>query len=344
MTPAFFHAKIKKRFIQVPLQHYLYMKTALKIVFVIATLLGILYSRPFFLQFIPSSELSFPPPESSPPPKEVEKTPPEATSSFIQEKPFFQPENMTLSLPVYTWPPYSMLDETGKWTGADVEIVEAVLSRMGYLVKWVEMPFTRALEEMKNGSFPAMAPCVTGGGREEFMYFSAPVSSIYTVLWKKRDNPFTWESYDDLNGKIIGASYYHYGAGFMEAARDGKFTLDMVAAKAPEIIHFQKLLDGKTDLFICELSVGLYLKHKYKPDFDEVDYIPKGIGPRRPFCLPASRKYFVKSAPEMFSFINSFNRELAVFSLEGGREQIFNNYHMSIRVDGNGMITLPGER
>jgi polar amino acid transport system substrate-binding protein len=200
------------------------------------------------------------------------------------------------------------------------------------------MPFVRALEEMKSGKYPAMTACVEGGNREEYILFSEPVSSIYSVLWKMKNNPFCWKTYDDLQGLLIGASHYHYGAGFFEAAKEGKFTLDMVAAKKPEVIHFRKLLQGKIDMFICERSLGFYLKQKFKPQFDEVVPCQTGVGSARPFSFAISRKYFEGREEQMRQFVTSFNKELRTFTREGRRQEIFEKYHISITLDTDGTI------
>ena len=315
-----------------------------KITWVIASILlilGVLYSRSFFFtEPVPDTKMA-------PDVRQLETqaplvSSPEEIKSESSAGTTFPPKAEPLVIPIFMWPPFYMKDNSGRWTGADTEIVETVLGRMGYRVELVEMPFARALEEMKSAKYPALMPCVVGGGREEFVLFSEPVSSIYSVLWKKRDDPFCWTDYDDLAGRVIGASHYHYGAGFFEAAEAGKFTLDMVAAKAPEVIHFRKLLQGKTDMFICELSVGLYLRDKHAPEFDQVDYCPTGVGPTRPFCLAVSRKYFEGREDQMHAFVDAFNRELTVFAGEGGRKEIFDRYHMLINVDDQGRVIVPG--
>lgn len=245
-----------------------------------------------------------------------------------------------LKILAYQWPPFNFKQKNNEYSGADTEIVRKVLGRMGYQVEFIDMPFKRILNELKQGNYPAMLPCVIGGGREEYLLFSIPVSSIYSVLWKKAEDKFTWDSYDQLRGRKIGASYYHYGAGFLEAGENGMFELDMVAADSPELIHFNKLIDGKIDMFICELSVGLYIRHKHKPKFDSVDYCEKGVGPTRFFSFPISKKYFAKNGYDQAAFITLFNRELEQFAKEGSREKIFDYYQMSVALDENGMVVL----
>ena len=305
-------------------------------------IVGLLYSRSFFLQnSIPDYSVTTKAGEQA---TCVTTTVPAIEPGQLTDSDTltFPPKSQPLVLPSNTYPPFNIKDETGRWRGADIEIVEAVLGRMGYRVEWVEIPFARSLEEMKTAKFPAMAPCVVGGGREEYIFFSAPVSSIFSVLWKKKRDDFSWHTYDDLKWRVIGASYYNYGAGFLEAGKAGQFKLDMVAANAPEIIHFRKLLQNKIDMFICERSVGLYLRTKHAPEFDEVNYAPTGVGPARPFCFAVSRKYFEGREKQMHEFVDAFNRELAIFSREGERIKIFDKYHMLIPVDDQGMIVVPG--
>jgi polar amino acid transport system substrate-binding protein len=254
------------------------------------------------------------------------------------------PLSKPLYIPCYVWPPFNIKNKDKTWSGADADISKAVLSRMGYTVKWLDMPFKRILEEMRKGTYAVMLPCVIGGGREDYMLFSAPVSSIYSVLWKKKNDPFEWQKYDDLKGKTVGASFYHYGAGFFDAAnKKQKFTLDMVAHKTPELVHFRKLIEGKTNLFICELSVGLYIRHENRPEFDEVTYCRTGVGPARPFCLPVSRKYFEGHENAMHQFINDFNLTLAAFGREGKSQEIFDRYHMMVKLDEAGQVVISKE-
>lgn len=248
-----------------------------------------------------------------------------------------------IPLPAYVWPPLNIKTSDGLWAGADADITVAILKRIGFAVQFVDMPFKRILNEMQRGTYPIMLPCAIGDNREDYLLFSEPVSSIYSVLWKKADNPFEWQTYDDLKGLLIGASHYHYGAGFFAAGKAGKFKLDMVASPTPELIHFRKLLQGKTDLFICELSVGQYLRHENSPEFDSVDYCRMGVGPTRPFCFAASRKYFQGREKEMEEFITLFNSELLKYSQEGERKRVFEKYHMPVLLNAESRVLISDE-
>jgi ABC-type amino acid transport substrate-binding protein len=144
-----------------------------------------------------------------------------------------------LIVPAYVWPPFNILNDNGEWSGADIDITKHILKRMGYDAIFVQRPFKRILKEMREGKHLAMVPCVEGGGREDYMLFSDPVSTIYSVLWKQKNDAECWSTYDDLIGKTIGASPYHYGAGFFEAAKMGKFNVQ--AQNIEGVVNAEKI-------------------------------------------------------------------------------------------------------
>jgi hypothetical protein len=39
------------------------------------------------------------------------------------------------------YPPYEYIDETGKMTGFDIELMEEIANRMGVAIEWQDMPF-----------------------------------------------------------------------------------------------------------------------------------------------------------------------------------------------------------
>lgn len=263
---------------------------------------------------------------------------------FISSVPAASPDQnkslKKLTVPAYVWPPFNILGDDGNWSGADIEITRDVLTQMGYNPVFVNVPFKRILREMSSGKYLCMVPCVEGGGREEYMLFSDPVSTIFSVLWKRKEDKRCWSTYDDLRGRTIGASPYHYGAGFFEAAEAGKFKVQIVSHKSPELIHFKKLESKRIDMFICELSVGLYIQDKHSPAFDNMDYCEKGIGPTRPFSFAVSRKYFEGNEKEMNAFISEFNDVLRKYCQEGKRKQVFEKYSMRIELDSSGRVVF----
>lgn len=70
-------------------------------------------------------------------------------------------------------PPYSMRMADGKLVGLNVELVEQTLSRMGCRVRWVELPWARALVELEAGRLDVLPGGFRRPEREAFAYFVA---------------------------------------------------------------------------------------------------------------------------------------------------------------------------
>lgn len=70
-------------------------------------------------------------------------------------------------------PPYSMRSPDGTITGLNAELIEATLQRMGCRVRWVELPWARALVEIEAGRLDVLAGALRRPEREAIAYFVA---------------------------------------------------------------------------------------------------------------------------------------------------------------------------
>lgn len=70
-------------------------------------------------------------------------------------------------------PPYAMRLADGKLAGLNVELVEQTLSRMGCRVRWLELPWARALVELEAGRLDVLPGGFRRPEREAFAYFVA---------------------------------------------------------------------------------------------------------------------------------------------------------------------------
>ena len=184
---------------------------------------------------------------------------------------------------------------------------------MGYVPEFVQMPFGRCLDSMKDGFIPIMLPCAKSPERLQYMQYSDQVYSVEAVLWKRKGTmPGCWDEYADLEGLTIGASMgYSYGPEWDKALEKKIFRVDYVSGSEPEIAHFSKLLVDRNDMFVCERRLGEFIKEKYSPKFDGIVSCPKGISPVRDFFVPISRSYFKINGMDPDDFLRRFNEELA---------------------------------
>ncbi|WP_147819161.1 substrate-binding periplasmic protein [Salidesulfovibrio onnuriiensis] len=226
-----------------------------------------------------------------------------------------------LPLAITEFPPFEYA-EGKEITGTDTEIVRQVLQRMGYRPVIKSMPWSRALEEARNGIVAGLFSLTKNPERERDYYFSAPLSTVRDVFFKRRDRDIAWRTMDDLKTYRIGVSHgYQYAPEFMKAVKQGKIKVNVLSGDSLELRHLGMLKSGRVDLCICEVSACTHIIRTNRPEFDMLDFIDKNIGQERYYYLAFSRKW-----PGARALVKRFDAELARFAAEGGRKRIFEKY------------------
>lgn len=151
-------------------------------------------------------------------------------------------------------PPYRIIK--GKnYSGIYIDIVNEVAKETGIQLRFVELPFQRALEEMKTGKVDIMLGPNKSKEREIYMYFfeKYPFPRESKVFYYLNKN-ISIETYDDLYGKRIetlrGAKY------FERFDNDTKLIKNQVNDYAHAL---NKIRIGRSDLVIIPELQGDYL-------------------------------------------------------------------------------------
>lgn len=259
---------------------------------------------------------------------------PDCTVPFASAK-----KQKTIDVAAFIYPPASYISDTGEFTGETVEAMRSILRSMRIEPKFVIMPIARCLESLKLGEIPLMLPCSITEERLTYLQFSAPMYQVESVLWKlDSDRSACWKRVEDLEGKRIGMSNgYVYGLAWDTFVKSKLFAVDVVANVNPEMRHFEMVQAGRTDMFICERSLGEYIKTRYAPRFDNVHACPRPVGSVRHFNAAVSREYFVKRGWKAEDFLARFNQELEAYV---SRKQ----EKSPARIVPRGVNTLPLER
>ena len=250
---------------------------------------------------------------------------------------------MTIELAAYTFPPYSLKTENGYYTGADIEITEAVFKRLGYRIKWIDLPFNRALDGVKKGVYPGIAPCVASETRKAFTHFSSiPTAALDRVFFKRKDSDLSWRSYEDLRGLTVGACDYSYPEHFWKAGEKGMFAIEVVKNTHPDLSNFKKLVKKRIDILIVDRAVGMNIIRENAPQFDMVDVVPEISVDHAPvpFSLGLSKKYWALRGTAGDDLMRAYEKELAAFVKSGKRNAIFAQYSMSYTLDADNHIIL----
>lgn len=240
-----------------------------------------------------------------------------------------QAASKEIELATASFPPFRSVSSNGV-SGADYEIVIAVLQRMGYRPSVKVYPLNRALKVAEAGREVAGFFTFTRNPeREKHFIFSAPISTVTDVLFKRAERKLQWRQLSDLSGYTISVSEgYNYAPAFMMAMHKQQLKTVAVASDTPEHEHLRRLKRGVVDLAICEVSVCSALQTQYPDELSGLDYINRPVGETRTFHLGISRAY-----PGADTLIRDFDRELGKFVEEGKRKKIFRRYGMSVMLD-----------
>lgn len=169
-----------------------------------------------------------------------------------------------------TFAPFEFVDEKGKITGFDMEVIEAVAEDMGYKVEYVNSSFDGLIPAIQAGNFDAIASAMTiNAKREESVDFADRYFLAEQFIAVKKDSPI--KSEEDLKGKKIGVQMATTGQDVVEGMGIDPKKYEAI----PDAMN--DLLNGTIDAVVADSPVVLYFI-KQNPNFN-VQYI-KGDFPK----------------------------------------------------------------
>lgn len=161
---------------------------------------------------------------------------------------------------------------------------------IGYRLDISSVPAKRALLMVENGLVDGIYPYTHNEVRSNTAYFSNPISVIDTVLFKRKSSEISWERLSDLLPYRIGSNAgYHYPAAFQAAEREGLIEIAPLFSQNPTLDNLEKLKIERIDLFICNRLVCQFYIDQYAPMFQNIDYIPRAVGPIKTFHVGFTR-------------------------------------------------------
>jgi polar amino acid transport system substrate-binding protein len=201
------------------------------------------------------------------------------------------------------WNPYTGTALPGY--GCDSKVVSEVFTKVGYSVEYGFFPWARAYSLAETGEWDGTVEWDdTPNHQKDFYISSEPLSAQQWVFYYRKDRSFTWNSLDDLIGKIVGiTSGYAYSNAFNDLIKSGKVTFEEASS---DEANFNKLLAGRIDVFPIEKNVGhSILLKSFTPDQQaSLAFHPKAFHDFHPYLL-LSKKIKSNSA-----LIKSFDVEL----------------------------------
>ncbi len=156
--------------------------------------------------------------------------------------------------------------------GALTEIIAESFIHAGHTIEVRYMPWTRAIESVRSGVVDGMIGVWHTPSRAEFLFFSEPILTSRMVLYKRKDQPITFNSIDDLNKQ-----QYRLGLvrGYVLPEQLRGTTMPIMRVTRNN--QYFKILAGKrVDLIVVNNEYAHYLLQK--PENRELDTQVERIG------------------------------------------------------------------
>ncbi|MCP4117944.1 MAG: amino acid ABC transporter substrate-binding protein [Desulfobacteraceae bacterium] len=211
---------------------------------------------------------------------------------------------------VIDYPPATFIDESGKWTGIDVELARAVIEGAGLEPRFIPSVWSGALKRMKMGDLHFMMDLTITDERSEYLHWIGPERDEITVLVvKKKDINLPVRSLDDIpiiakeRGKKIGVvKGARYSDEFNEKIKNQEFSasFEMVATQN---LNLRKLNAGRIlGYFTDKENIEYRIKHD--PLFRDIA-IHGFVLAQRPVYFGVSKKV----SPNIYTLLKeSFHR------------------------------------
>ncbi len=166
------------------------------------------------------------------------------------------------------YPPYEYMKD-GKAAGQDVELVQKAFDAMGVKVKFEDVPWKRAMDQVKKGEVHAIMSLFKTDEREGFLLFPPPISKEKNIILTKKGSDIKVAGLANLKGKKVGVvAEYSYGEKFDKAELDKEASKDNATL-------LKKLNAGRIDCAVMnELVYKLTAKEQgLEGKFAEEDYV-----------------------------------------------------------------------
>lgn len=218
------------------------------------------------------------------------------------------------------WCPYNC-KENEQDVGIFLEVVRKIYEPMGYTITYKTMPWSRAIEDTRNGKFNA----VIGAVHDEvpdFVFPIFPTIEVSTGFYTLPANPWTYKDAQGLQNISLGVIQdYLYNSDvnlYIKNNKDNFQRIQVVSGDNALSKNIQKLLHGRIDAIIEDKAVMAY----YMKKFNLADQIR--------FAGETSREgLFVAFSPnveESKTYSKIFDDGLSRLRRSGELKEIFSKY------------------
>ena len=212
------------------------------------------------------------------------------------------------------FPPYT--SQSALEANLSTEIVIAAYQEVGFEVDLLWGPWTRAYQAVKFGQADISFPWRELTQRKKDFWFSHALVHSKELFFHKRDVPFFWETFSDLQQYKIGGTATYAHVAIMRNSGVSVITSDS------ERVNIEKLYKNRIDAFPMDQRVAQYLLVSMSPD-----YQASIVSNEKELAETTYHVIFSKVTPDRSqNLIKRFHEGLAIIKKNGTYEKILSRY------------------
>jgi len=225
--------------------------------------------------------------------------------------PFSRADTLVLTLGEY--PP---LDSKNlPHLGLVPRIVSEAFGLEGITVEYKFLPWARAYADSKEGNVNGTLQWLHSEERAKDHYYSDAIMEESNVWFHLQDTAFSWDTFKDLKGKLIGARIgFTYSPEFYQALEDGLFKAIFLETN---LQNLKMLYSRRVDVFIENLDVGYYGAHQFSDD-NKIELITHHA---KPIFVNTSHLLLSKKHLKSRYYLQKFNQGLQRLKASGRYQQ-----------------------
>ncbi len=212
------------------------------------------------------------------------------------------------------WPPFN--DATLLNNGLASDLVASALSRAGYATRYVQVPWERALQGVKRGTYDVLISAWYSDERLGFGYYSQPYLTNRIRFLQRKDSQIQFHQLADLYPyRIAVVRGYAYASEFDQDSRLAKVGVlgFVVGARMLQARRVQLTLED-------ELVARYHLSRSLAGIADQLEFLPQPLSERGLHIL-VSRRHARHKA-----IVEAFNQAIEDMRSDGSYAQIFQRH------------------
>lgn len=211
------------------------------------------------------------------------------------------------------WAPFVQKDTASP--GVSVEILIEAMKSQGHEVDFKIMPWTRALNEVKDGRIDVLVATWFTNERTSFLNYSEPYLENSLKFIKRKGDGYEYNGMDSLSGKTVGIiRNYGYGDDFLGASNFKKPEANDLVSNA------KKLIAGRIDLTLEDELVAKSTLSGAGMNLADFEFTNNALSVN-PLHVTSGL-----ANPNNAKYIDAFNKGLAEIKSNGTFDKILAKY------------------